>query len=88
MNTQEIIRAVQNLPFAEQKRVLKALENTVHHQTEPQPMSEAEANRILFERGVIGNIPDAADYTDEDDNFELIEIKGKPLSETVIEERR
>lgn len=50
--------------------------------------SEEEVQHILFERGVIGNIPSAVDYTDEDDDFEPIEIKGKPLSETVIEERR
>lgn len=52
------------------------------------PISEEEVQRILFERGVIGNIPSAADYTDADDDFEPIEIKGKPLSESVIEERR
>jgi len=51
-------------------------------------ISEEEVQRILFERGIIGNIPNASDYTDADDDFEPIEIKGKPLSETVIEERR
>lgn len=88
MDTQEIIRAAQSLPRAEQKLVLKALENAIRRQVEPQPVSEADANRVLFERGVIGNIPDSADYTDADDDFEPIEIKGKLLSETVIEERR
>jgi len=86
MNQQEIITTVRNLPIENQRQILEVLRRDVEQQTE-QTISEDEVNRILFERGVIGNIPNAADYTDEDDDFELIEIKGKPLSETIIEER-
>ncbi len=86
MNQQEIIRTVRSLPLESKKQILEVLQREVEKQTRP-TIGEDEVNRILFERGVIGNIPNAADYTDEDDDFELIEIKGKPLSETIIEER-
>jgi hypothetical protein len=86
ITAQEIINTVQRLPLSEQEKVLEVLQSEIN--LPKSPISEEEVQRILFERGVIGNIPNAADYTDADDDFEPIEIKGKPLSETVIEERR
>ncbi len=47
---------------------------------------EAFAKKLLAE-GFISSIP-ARDETDEDDDFEPIKIKGKPLSEQIIRERR
>lgn len=87
MTTQKIIKNVRALPLGEQKKVLEALEGNLRHSVETPP-SEAEVDRILFELGVIGNIPGDAEYTDKDDDFEPIQITGKPLSETIIEERR
>ena len=87
MTTQEIVNTVRNLPPENQREVLEVLQSEVTGMGES-PISEKEVQRILFERGVIGNIPSADDYTDADDDFEPIEIKGKPLSESVIEERR
>lgn len=51
------------------------------------PISEDEVERILFERRIIGNLPNCGSYTDADDDFEPIEVKGKPLSETIVEDR-
>lgn len=87
MTPQEIVKTVQSLPLENQREVLEVLQNEINSPKQS-PISEEEVQRILFERGVIGNIPNAADYTDADDDFEPVEIKGKPLSETVIEERR
>lgn len=47
---------------------------------------DAFARKLLAE-GFITNIP-ARDETDEDDDFELIEVEGEPLSEMIIRERR
>jgi Arc/MetJ-type ribon-helix-helix transcriptional regulator len=57
----------------------------------PQPakkqMTRDEFHRHLIEIGLMSQLPDtAADYDDPDD--EPIPIKGEPLSETVIRERR
>jgi Arc/MetJ-type ribon-helix-helix transcriptional regulator len=50
-------------------------------------MSDEEFHRHLMEIGLISQLPDtAADFDDPDD--EPITIKGEPLSETVIRERR
>lgn len=86
MTPREIIEKVQALPPGKRRKVINAL----RAETEPDvtQISEEEVNRILYERGVIGSTPNAADYTDEDDDFQPIQIKGKPISETVVEDRR
>jgi hypothetical protein len=49
-------------------------------------MTEREFVEYLYRKGVIRSIPKG--MTDEDDDFEPIEIEGEPLSETIIRERR
>ena len=51
------------------------------------PLTKDEFHRHLVEIGLMSQLPDtAADFDDPDD--EPIAIKGEPLSETVIRERR
>ncbi len=51
------------------------------------PLTKEEFHRQLVEIGMMSQLPDTdADYDDPDD--QLIDIKGEPLSETVIRERR
>lgn len=51
------------------------------------PITEEELLRQMLESGLMTQLPDtSADYDDPDDR--LIDIKGEPLSETVIRERR
>jgi Arc/MetJ-type ribon-helix-helix transcriptional regulator len=51
------------------------------------PMTEAEFDRHLLELGLLSQLPDTdADFDDPAD--EPIPIKGEPLSETVLRERR
>ncbi len=51
------------------------------------PMTKDEFHRHLIEIGLMSQLPDtAADFDDPDD--EPVPIKGEPLSETVIRERR
>jgi hypothetical protein len=89
MSAQELLAEIQKLPLEEQRRLLEALASNVERQTDTaQPVSEDEVQRILLEKGIIGSIPDPSGYTDEDEDFEPIEVEGKPLSETIIEERR
>ena len=54
---------------------------------EKKPLTRAEFDQHLLAIGFLSELPDtAADFDDPDD--EPIEIKGEPLSETVIRERR
>jgi hypothetical protein len=49
--------------------------------------SEEEVDRILLAEGTISKIP-ALLPDDEEETYEPIDVPGKPLSETIIEERR
>ncbi|MDQ3633082.1 MAG: hypothetical protein M3405_01025 [Acidobacteriota bacterium] len=77
MTPQEIIKQIRLLPKEQQDEVIKNVK---------QEISEDEVERILLARGIISEIPE--NWRDKDEDFEPIEIKGKPLSETIIEERR
>ena len=87
MTPQEILRTVRRLPPENQREVLEALQNEVGGQAES-TVSERVVQRLLFERGVIGNLPNEIEYTDDLDDFEPVALEGTPLSESVIEERR
>jgi putative addiction module CopG family antidote len=51
------------------------------------PLTKDEFHRHLIEIGLMSRLPDTeADFDDPDD--QPIDIKGEPLSETVIRERR
>jgi Arc/MetJ-type ribon-helix-helix transcriptional regulator len=51
------------------------------------PLTRAEFDQHLLELGLMSQIPDTDAYFDDPDD-EPIEIKGEPLSETIIRERR
>ena len=86
MSAQELLSEIRKLPAEIRRQLLDALER---EKSEPhQPITEDEIEQILLAKGIIGDIPSLADYTDEDEDFEPIEVPGKPLSETIIEERR
>ncbi len=51
------------------------------------PLSEAELRQHMLDIGLMTQFPDtAADFDDPDD--QPIAIKGEPLSETILRERR
>ena len=53
------------------------------------PLTEAEFNRHLLSIGLITSLPDPAlDIDDDDPDNAPVTIKGEPLSETIIRERR
>jgi hypothetical protein len=52
-------------------------------------MTEAEFDQHLLKTGLISSLPDPAlDLDDDDPDDQPVPIKGEPLSETVIRERR
>jgi hypothetical protein len=81
MTPQEIINEIQKLPPAQKKEIIDSVSQ------DNQTMSEDEFEQLLFAEGIIGNIPNLDEYTDEDEDFEPIKISGKPTSEIVIEDR-
>jgi hypothetical protein len=87
MTPTEILNEIHKLPPAQQKELKEKLfeETGANGATKPQ-MSEEEFLQQLYAEGFITHIPEK--YTDEDDDFEPVEIEGEPISETIIRERR
>jgi hypothetical protein len=53
------------------------------------PRTPEELNRRLFAAGVISQLPDPSqDLDDDDPEDQPVTIKGEPLSETILRERR
>ena len=52
-------------------------------------MTEAEFDQHLLKIGLVSSLPDPAlDIDDDDPDDQPVTIKGEPLSETIIRERR
>lgn len=85
MSATEILNEIYRLPLAEQKKIKQSLleENNTGNQNIPH-VTQDEFDQILFDDGLLVNFPIEAD----DEDFEPIEIVGKPISETIIKERR
>ena len=81
------------MPLSEARRVADGLENYLRGQEagnidEELQMKEEEFERHLLSKGIASHIA-TGDETDEEFNaFELIEVEGESLSETILRERR
>jgi len=84
---EKVLEEVKTLTPGEQRLVHTLLNSLLENQAHPQT-TEGEFHQMLFHKGIISNIPNPADDADEDDEFEPVDVQGRPLSETVIEERR
>lgn len=86
MTPQEIIKEIYQLPYPEQTRIAESvLKNRAETKDSKPKMTEEEFVEYLYAKGIISHIPKG--MTDEEDDFEPIEIEGEPLSETIIRER-
>jgi hypothetical protein len=86
MTTAEILTELKHLPLSEKQTVFKVLEIELKPDSKisDEERREREFDQMLLEKGVIKSIPPK---WNEDDDFEPIEFTGKPLSETIIEDR-
>lgn len=88
LTVQEIINTVQRLPLTEQEKVLEALQNSLQRKA-ALPMAainEDEVEKLLLAKGVISEIP-ARLPDGEEETYKPITVKGKPLSEIILENR-
>jgi hypothetical protein len=85
--TQEIIKNVQRLPVSEQEKVLEALQGSLQRKTKLRPaVSEDDVEKLLLAEGIISEIPERLP-DDEEETYEPITVKGKPVSEIILENR-
>lgn len=82
MTPQEILTEIYKLPPVERKEILNSLTEDCD---EPEN-DDLRLQKALFDAGLLHEIkpPRKSGMGD----FKAIKIKGKPLSETIIEERR
>jgi hypothetical protein len=85
-NLDRLIEEVKTLTSDEQ-RSLRDIVDELLAKNAPQ-MTEEEFEQHLLEKGIISRIPPPITDLTPYRNRKLIEVKGKPLSETIIEERR
>jgi hypothetical protein len=82
-NLARVLEEVKALTPDEQRQVREMLDDLL-----APPMTEEEFERRLLEKGVISRIPPPITDLTPYRNRKRIEVKGKPLSEMIIEERR
>jgi hypothetical protein len=80
-----VLEEVKALTYEEQQKVRELLES-LSAETKPK-MTIAEVEQKMLEDGLLTHIPLARDLTSYKKR-RRIRVKGKPLSETIIEERR
>jgi hypothetical protein len=86
-NLEEIVNAVKALPPEEQAELRRRLDALPGQPGELANDLNERAQRVLYEAGVLSEIkPPITDPRPY--RRDPIKIKGKPLSETVVEERR
>lgn len=86
MTATEILTEIRHLPLSEKQTVYKTLEIELKpiNEISEEERLEREFEQMLLQKGIIKSIP--AKWNDDED-FEPIEVLGKPLSETIIEDR-
>lgn len=85
-NLDRLVEEVKTLTPDEQ-RSLRNIVDELLATSAPQ-ITEEEFERRLLEKGIISRIPSPITDLTPYRNRKLIEVKGKPLSETIIEDRR
>ena len=83
---QEIISTVQTFPTSVQMEIVETLQRNLKKTDSPVALSEDEIEEMLLAKGLISEIPKRA-ADEEENSYKPIRITGKPLSETLLEER-
>jgi hypothetical protein len=82
----EVLQDAKALTLDEQRRWREVLNTFL--EDAPPPSSDDELQRKLLEVGILSEIRPPVAELESYRNYQPVEVKGKPVSETVIEERR
>ena len=86
MTATEILTEIRHLPISEKNNLFRTLEVEYNQNNEisEEERLEQEVDKLLLAEGIIKKIPPR---WNDDDDFEPIEFSGKPISETLLEDR-
>lgn len=94
MTPTEVLNEIQKLPLNDARQIANQLTNYLREKeqavltNEEAEWREDEFERYLLAKGVASHIATRNETDEEFDAFEMIEVEGEPLSETIIRERR
>jgi hypothetical protein len=88
MTPTEVLSEIQKMPFVEKRQVFLEL-NEQLDQAEQTDLNAKEKKFVngLRQKGLVTEIPLRLPDDEFRRNFKRIEVKGEPLSETIIKER-
>jgi hypothetical protein len=88
-DVERVLKEIKALTPEEQRQVRAALDTLLPVTPKPQ-MSEEEFELMLVQKGILGETlePPSGNEIESFRSYKPIEVKGKPVSETIIEERR
>lgn len=86
---EKVLEEVKALTPDEQRQVREAIDKLLANSHPQKPMSkEDELDQELLKAGLLSKIPPPITDLTPYRNRKLAKVKGKPVSETIIEERR
>ena len=94
MTPTEVLNEIQKLPLNDARQVANQLTNYLREKEQDNGIDEEmerredEFERYLLAKGVVSHIATRDETDEEFDAFEMIEVEGEPLSETIVRERR
>jgi hypothetical protein len=87
MTATEVLNQIDKLPLDEKRQLLAKLEEELKLIKNDLESREKEYIKDFLHKGIISEIPLRLSDDEFRQNFKRINIKGKPLSETIIKER-
>ena len=90
-NFDQVVEQVKTLGHGEQLQLLALLEvwlTGAPRSPTADPMTEEEFEQEMLREGILDYIPPVDMDVKSFEEWEPVEVKGKPVSETIIEERR
>ncbi len=91
MTPAEILSEIQKMPLCEKRQLLLALNEQLNQAEQPEQtnldVKEKEFVNGMRQKGMVTEMPLRLPDDEFRRNFKRIEIKGAPLSETIIKER-
>lgn len=80
----KVLEKVKSLTAGEQRQLRVILDDLL---SKPEPQPQSALSELLLKRGVISRMPSRAESASLQD-WQPVEADGKPVSQSIIEERR
>jgi hypothetical protein len=87
VTVEKIESEVKQLSAEDLRKVRHLVDSLLEKEETKTKMTEAEFAQHLYKKGIIGKPPPPITDFSRYENYEPVKVEGKPVSETIIEER-